>query len=298
MTTFIVSVEFVEMFAIVQGNFRCIYMSAAWIIYLNFFFLNEFSPASFTGFGFCCHWRQKCWPFRAEDHIFHLILVCSDERKAVFSPQRAERVSAHPCHQPPFHRAGVNARATLYIMAFLPGAHGAPQWAGSPAACLPATSDECSAENTGMDSDHLSSLCACILRSRQPMLIMTGLWLIKIEFSEFSGYIFSVWLRLIAQLSTCFFINNDLFDFHKCQLRFTLAVQFHYLNLGSQYGDAKASFWSEVFWFVCYIAFRIPCPFVYRICVIFSLSAMPLFMSAIWNTQMIFFIILFFCKYS
>lgn len=93
-------------------------MLAAWIIYLEFFFLNEFSPATATGFRFCCHWRQKCWPFRAEDHIFHLILVCSDERKAVFSPRTAERVGAHPCHPPPFHRAGVNAGATLYEWLF------------------------------------------------------------------------------------------------------------------------------------------------------------------------------------
>lgn len=93
-------------------------MLAAWIIYLEFFFLNEFSPATATGFGFCCHWRQKCWPFRAEDHIFHLILVCSDEREAVFSPPAAERVGAHPCHPPPFHRAGVNAGATLYEWLF------------------------------------------------------------------------------------------------------------------------------------------------------------------------------------
>lgn len=96
-----------------------VYTFTAWIIYLEiFFFLNEFSAATVTGSGFCCHWRQKCWPFQAVDHIFHLILVCSDESKAVISPPTAERVGAQACHPPPFHRAGVNAGATLYEWLF------------------------------------------------------------------------------------------------------------------------------------------------------------------------------------
>lgn len=83
-----------------------------------FFFLNEFSAATVTGLCFCCLWRQKCWPFQAVDHIFHLILVWSDESKAVISPPTAERVGAQPCHPAPCHRAGVNAGVTLYEWLF------------------------------------------------------------------------------------------------------------------------------------------------------------------------------------
>lgn len=159
----------------------CVCMFTAWIIYLEMFFssLNEFSAATVTGFGFCCHWRQKCWPFQAVDHIFHLILVCSDESKAVISPPTAERVGAQVCHPPPFHRAGVNAGATLYEWLFLPGAHGAPQLSGSPPACLLAASDEYLVEKTRMDSDHLglyaARLCACVLHSASGLAGDAGL---------------------------------------------------------------------------------------------------------------------------
>lgn len=143
--------------------FVAVDMFAAWIIYLEFFFLNEFSPATATGFGFCCHWRQKCWPFQAEDHIFHLIPVCSDERKAVFSLQRLKGLVHPPANRCRFTGWGLMP-GRHFMNGFLPGAHGAPQWSGSPAACLPATSDECFAENTSVDSDHLSlsSVCLCV----------------------------------------------------------------------------------------------------------------------------------------
>lgn len=93
----------------------------------NFFSPHEFSTATVTGFVFCCHWRQECWPFQAVDNIFHLILVCSDESKAVISPPAAERVGAQPCHPPPLHRARLMP-GQHFMNGFLPGAHGAPHW--------------------------------------------------------------------------------------------------------------------------------------------------------------------------
>lgn len=77
---------------------------------LIFFFpLTEFAPI-LASFAFCCHWRQKCWPFGAGDHIFHLILVYSDECGAVFHPSNCWKGW---CTPPASHRCFTEQRLML-----------------------------------------------------------------------------------------------------------------------------------------------------------------------------------------
>lgn len=89
-----------------------------------------------------------------------------------------------------------------FMNGFLPGAHGAPQWSDSPAACLPATSDECFAENTSMDPDHicLSSVCLCCINvSRRRRWRCRGRCLFKYRrLFRGSCYVFSLWFRLFS----------------------------------------------------------------------------------------------------
>lgn len=239
---FILDAKFTEMLrkqivlffnaVLVRGR---VYMFAAWIIYLEmFFFLNEFSAATVTGFGFCCHWRQKCWPFQAEDHIFHLILVCSDESKAVISPPAAERVGAQPRHR--FTERGLMP-GRHFMNGFLPGAHGAPQWSGSPAACLLATSDECLVEKdlNGLWPPrplNCVSVCLSITFSFRPHWWCWACCLFHLGIQRF------MWSFLddfdsIAELGTehLDFHWQHIWLFESLYLRLSQAVQFHHLHL-------------------------------------------------------------------
>lgn len=111
-------------------------------LYLFFFFFFFLVHPLVAGFAFCFHWRQNCWPLE-RDHIFHLILVYSDERKAVFIPLHTERDGAHLCHPPPLHRTEVNAGLTPYEWLFTRSTN-SPQWSNSPPLN---TSDGCFYEN-------------------------------------------------------------------------------------------------------------------------------------------------------
>lgn len=198
-----------------------------------FFYLNEFSAATATGVGFCCHWRQKCWPFRAQDHIFHLILVCSDEREAVFSPPNGWKGWCTPL--PPRRRfTGWGLMpGRRFMNGFLPGAHGAPRWSGSPAACLPATSDECCAENTSVDSDHLClssvlPVCLCVALTSAGAADDTAVVAYLNRLSR--GSIFSLWPGWLSWTEHLQRHLQPTWLSQASYLRMKQAVQFHHLN--------------------------------------------------------------------
>lgn len=96
---------------------------------------------------------------------------------SLFAVMRAKLLLVHQRLKGLVHNPATQHRLTErglmpgrhFMNGFLPGAHGAPQWFDSPAACLLAASDECLVEKSRMDSDHLGlssvHLCACVLHS-------------------------------------------------------------------------------------------------------------------------------------
>lgn len=90
-------------------------------VFFLFFFFNDEEPQihpTVAGFAFLFSLTSEVLTFWRGIIIFHLILVYSDERKAVFIPLTAERDGAHLCHPQPLYRTEVNAGWTLYERLF------------------------------------------------------------------------------------------------------------------------------------------------------------------------------------
>lgn len=147
--------------------FIAVDMLAAWIIYLEFFFSSMNSaPPQPLAFAFVVI------DVRSADLSEQRIIFSISSLFAVMSAklflvlERLKGLVHTPATRRRFTGRGLMP-GRHFMNGFLPGAHGALQWSGSPAACLLATSDECFAENTSVDPDHicLSSvrLCACVL---------------------------------------------------------------------------------------------------------------------------------------
>lgn len=85
-----------------------------------------------AGFAFLFSLTSEVLTFWRGIIIFHLILVYSGGRKAVFIPLTIERDGAHHCHPQPLYRTEVNAGCTIYEWLFTRRMH-PPRRSGSAA---------------------------------------------------------------------------------------------------------------------------------------------------------------------